>query len=391
MLTRRDLFASLPLALAPSCLGRVIRAGDGLQASNQSPATSGEDPRFEGLCRKYVGLGLPGVWIAVADKGHLLGISCAGFRDRDRNVPAGLSDRVGYGSITKPFTGLMVATLVAEGKLDYNRQVADYLPDLSSAFEGEKRKITLGQLVTHMAGFPPGPPEPKESYSDGSAYRRQFALNGLAQPLQHLVGSTYEYSNIDITIASLAAEAVAGKPWEQLIHERVAVPLDLLSLAPHPKADDKQVHCYELSASGLKDTIHEEAIQRNWYGPAGSLQGTILDLMRFGLAFLDAKTLPPPIAQSGIYPLLVHAAPGSEVSYCAIASAERPGDNFRLSHGGTLVAGRYRGGAYLRVNSQQGRSVAIATNVYGYGETGEFSKRVGGLVNQMNNEVENYL
>jgi len=388
MLTRRDLLKAFPLVLSPkslSALQPISRQGGDL------PAESLQDSRFEKLCREYCGRGLPAVWIAVADRGRLLGASCMGYQNWEGHVAANLADRVGYGSITKPFTGLMISTLVAEGLLSYDRPVVEYLPSLSAAFEGERQFITLGHLVTHMAGFPPGPPEPKQRFTDGSAYRRQFALNGLAQPLIHPVGTTYAYSNIDITIASLAAEAVTGKSWERLLRERVTDPLGIPSISPHPIKDDRSFHCYEQNEIGIVDTIEQSAIQRNWFGPAGSLQGTIIDLLKFGIAFLDARTLPPPIDRSGIYPKLTHAAPGSKMSYCAISCQERPKNNFRLAHGGSLVVGRYRGFANLRVNSEQGRAVAIATNIYGYGEESKESKQIGALIEQMNFEVESYL
>jgi CubicO group peptidase (beta-lactamase class C family) len=390
---RSFLQSTLLLTAIPEVLPQVAFAqGTSLQDDSLPMASSG-DPRFEKLCQKYIKLGLPAVWIAVADKGRLLGASCAGFRDVSGRKPAGLGDSVGYGSITKPFTGLMIAALVAERKLSYDRPVIDYLPDIANSFEGERRNITLGHLVTHMSGLATGPKEPKERYKDGTAYRRQFALNGLLKPSVHSVGTAYSYSNIGITIAALAAERVTGKSWERLIQDKVTIPLKLSSIMPHPEIDDKQFHCYDLSAAGLTDTIDQEVIQRNRFGPAGCLQGTALDLMKFGLAFLSPKTLPPPIQSSGIYPLLVHAAHGSKMSHCAIACAERPQNSFRLSHGGSLIAGRYRGYANLRVNSLQGRAVAIATNVNGYGEgdVNEYSKQVATLIEAMNNEVESYL
>ena len=393
MITRRTFLKStLLVPTVTEYLSHAAWAREDFQ-NNLSPATSIGDTRFEKLCHKYIELGLPAVWIAVADRGRFFGASCAGFRDVNNRIPAGLLDCVGYGSITKPFTGLMIATLVAEGKLNYNSPVIDYLTDIADSFREEQRKITLGQLVTHTSGLRTGPPEPKEKYTNGTNYRRQFALNGLSMPLLNPVGTTYGYSNVGITIAALAAERVTEKSWEQLIEERVTLPLKLQSVTPHPAADDKLVHAYDLSATGLTDTITEEAIQRNRFGPAGCLRGTVMDLMKFCLAFLDPKTLPPPIQDSAIYPLLVHAAPKSKMSYCAVECAERPSNNFRLSHSGSLIAGRYRAFALFRVNSQVGRAVAVFTNVNGYGEgdANPYSKQISTLVEQMNNEVEKYL
>ena len=72
--------------------------------------------------------------------------------------------RFELGSITKTFTGLLLADAVERGELALDDQLADHLPELRGTAAGD---VTLEQLATHRSGLPgvpardaPGQPGP---------------------------------------------------------------------------------------------------------------------------------------------------------------------------------------------------------------------------------------
>src|ERR671913_198604 len=62
------------------------------------------------------------------------------------------------GSITKVFTGLLLADLAEQGLVGLDDPLASYLPASVRVPTGGGRQITLGDLASHAGGPPPGPP-----------------------------------------------------------------------------------------------------------------------------------------------------------------------------------------------------------------------------------------
>ncbi|MFB6154945.1 MAG: serine hydrolase [Haloferacaceae archaeon] len=93
---------------------------------------------------------LPGVSVAVVDGDGLAYAEGFGSRDLSENLPATADTLYGFGSVTKSFTALALATLAEEGHLDFDDPVADHVP-----FEVETDgTVTLHHLLTHSSGLP---------------------------------------------------------------------------------------------------------------------------------------------------------------------------------------------------------------------------------------------
>ncbi len=57
-------------------------------------------------------------------------------------------------SISKPLTAVALMQLYQEGKVDLDAPVQDYVPDFpEKTFQGEKVKVTLRHLMSHLAGI----------------------------------------------------------------------------------------------------------------------------------------------------------------------------------------------------------------------------------------------
>jgi CubicO group peptidase (beta-lactamase class C family) len=139
------------------------------------------------------------------------------------------------GSVTKTFTGTVLADMVRRGEVALDDPVAKYLPDdvHVPAFNG--RQITLLDLATHMSGLPRFPtdyvsPDPGNPYAHYEARDLYASLEHYA--LSREPGTAFEYSNLGMGLLGHAlARAAGADDFQALVAERVLHPLGLTMTA----------------------------------------------------------------------------------------------------------------------------------------------------------------
>ncbi len=142
------------------------------------------------------------------------------------------------GSITKAFTGQVLASLAAEGKVGLADPLAKFVPEFAQGTGGE-RPIRLIDLATHSAGLPrevphaPGPPDDPFRNITKAAFAAWLKANPLLFP----PGTAVSYSNFGFDLLVAALSAAAGKPYPNLLAERVLIPLGLSDTSFAPAAD----------------------------------------------------------------------------------------------------------------------------------------------------------
>jgi len=124
-------------------------------------------------------------------------------------------------SATKWLSAATILTLVDDGTLALEDPVSKYLP----YFSGDKRAITLRQLLSHTSGLPSEHPcmFQAELTLDECA-RRIATLDLLAPP-----GTQFNYGGAAFTVAGRMAEAASDLPWRALFEARLQAPLHLNS------------------------------------------------------------------------------------------------------------------------------------------------------------------
>jgi D-alanyl-D-alanine-carboxypeptidase/D-alanyl-D-alanine-endopeptidase len=134
------------------------------------------------------------------------------------------------GSITKVFTGVLLAQQVVAGELRLEQPVRELLPAGSVVPARDGREITLGDLSTQVSGLPPmpsnfAPRDPANPYADYDGARLLEFLRTV-QPAR-ATGERYEYSNLGVGLLGFALSAKAGTSYEPLLTARVLRPLGL--------------------------------------------------------------------------------------------------------------------------------------------------------------------
>lgn len=134
------------------------------------------------------------------------------------------------GSITKTFTGVLLAEAVRRGEVALEDPVAKHLPAGTRVPTRGGKEITLLDLATHRSGLPRMPaewtaPDPENPYA---SYRPEDVLQFLAtHELAHDIG-TQRYSNYGAGLLGLALVRAAGaKDYKTLVKTRILQPLKL--------------------------------------------------------------------------------------------------------------------------------------------------------------------
>jgi D-alanyl-D-alanine-carboxypeptidase/D-alanyl-D-alanine-endopeptidase len=133
-----------------------------------------------------------------------------------------LDGRFEVGSITKTFTGVVLASLICDGIVAPGDEIGRWLD------AGQNSGITLGQLATHTSGLPRLPP----GHTSGAADPYDFLTADVAERELRLVpagprGQEWDYSNFGFQVLSLALERATGQPFGALLEQRVFQPLGM--------------------------------------------------------------------------------------------------------------------------------------------------------------------
>lgn len=134
------------------------------------------------------------------------------------------------GSISKVFTGILLAEMVAAGEVSLSDPVSEFLPDEVVMPKKDGREITLLELSTHHSGLPSvpdnmSPQDPTNPYADYTVEQMYEFISGYE--LQRDIGSTYEYSNLATGLLGHVLARAKSLSYEELLREQILDPLDM--------------------------------------------------------------------------------------------------------------------------------------------------------------------
>jgi serine-type D-Ala-D-Ala carboxypeptidase/endopeptidase len=264
------------------------------------------------------------------------------------------------GSITKVFTGVLLAEMARGGVVSLDEPVARLLPAEATVPTRGGRQITLEQLSSQNSGLPrlPGnlrPTDPLNPYADYTVAQLYEFLAGYTLPRDP--GAHFEYSNLGVGLLGHALALRAGMGYEALLRERVLDPLGMedtgITLSPDARARAAAPH----EVGG--DTVPL------WDLPtlagAGALRSTMHDMLRFAGAALHGHGAVPDAIREAMRPRAPAGGPTVSIGLGWIR-LERGGGTIVWHNGGT-------GGSrsFLGIAPAAGTAVVLLTNSGGTG------------------------
>jgi CubicO group peptidase (beta-lactamase class C family) len=138
------------------------------------------------------------------------------------------------GSITKVFTGTLLADAVERGLVRLDQPVQGLLPD-GVRLPSRGRPITLEDLATHTAGLPGTPPGlllralTTERRNPWGTYTTERLLEAVPRIRpRRPPGGRARYSNLGFGLLGHVLAGVAGATYEELLQTRICRPLGLV-------------------------------------------------------------------------------------------------------------------------------------------------------------------
>lgn len=169
----------------------------------------------------------PGIVAAVAQHGQLLFREAFGLAHVELGVPMAIDTRLPIASISKQFTAMTALLCAADGLLDIDAPIGQYLPELSP-LQGAP---TLRQLMTHQSGLHCHLDVAPLLTEMGAIRRDDFCLTLMSAltTVNAAPGALQCYGNSGFNLLAIAIERVSGKPFEHVVSERIFLPLEMRS------------------------------------------------------------------------------------------------------------------------------------------------------------------
>ncbi len=273
-----------------ACAGLAVGCGGGETGSD--PQRDRRVQTLDGAARDHVAEPMvAGVSVAVVHKGDTLLMAGYGHADLEWDVPTPEDGSASYeiGSVTKQFTAAAVLGLAADGRLDLDADLRDYLPD----YDTQGYEVPLRRLLDHTSGI--------KGYTEmeafGEVVTRSLPRDSLvtlfeAEPFEFEPGAALIYNNSAYFLLGLIIEQVAGQSYGDYVREALFEPagMDDSSYCSNETIRPGRAHGYDGSPDGL---VLKAYLDHQWPYAAGSLCSTVGDLIAWNQALHGGRLLDP--------------------------------------------------------------------------------------------------
>ncbi len=222
---------------------------------------------------------VPGLAIAIVKGGEVVYAKGFGYRDVEQKLPVTADTLFAIGSSTKAFTTFTLATLVDEGKLEWDKPVRTFLPGFQMYDLNTSETITPRDLVTHRSGLP----RHDLVWYNNNALTRKDVVERLRylEPNEQL-RAKWQYNNLMFLTAGYLTEYLTGKPWEDSVRERVFEPLGMTRTNFSVDASQKDAdHALPYKEDDDEKIVLMPFRNINMIGPAGSINSSVNDMAKW--------------------------------------------------------------------------------------------------------------
>jgi serine-type D-Ala-D-Ala carboxypeptidase/endopeptidase len=269
------------------------------------------------------------------------------------------------GSITKTFTGLILAQMVEQGSVRLDEPVRALLPEGTVAKPAADAEITLLDLSDQHSGLPRmpdnfHPADENNPYADYDAKLLYafVAKQGVAMP----VNASFGYSNVGVGLLGQALADRAKVSYSTLLHEQITGPLKMndtaIALTPEMKARFIEGH----------DTEHNPA--HAWdldaLVGAGGIRSTAADMLIYLEAQLHPDRLAASVAATPNGKTLAAAIAKSHVIHADVSGGTKIALNwFHVDESGSFWHNGGTGGysSFAAFNPEKDFAIVVLTNV----------------------------
>ena len=269
-----------PLRKAPAVVGLFVAV---TLCAKEPPPNNGLDGIDQVIDQELKTFQVPGVAVAVVVGDEVVLSKGYGLRDVEKKLPMTAETQMPIASITKQFTVAALATLVRQGKLDWDKPVRDYLPDFRMHNEYATSHLTPRDLVTHRTGLPR-----HDSIWYGTDLTREQIYHRLPFfEFSRDLRVRFQYNNLMFMTAGYLGGQIAKSSWEDLVKNALFNPLGMkrsnFSVSAM-NADSNHAEAYELNTK--REVVRIEHMALDAGGPAGAINSSADEMARYARMML---------------------------------------------------------------------------------------------------------
>lgn len=261
-------------------------------AHTQQPALAPEKrSQIEAAASKFLAsTHVPGVSVAVVEKGAYEWAAGFGVADLENNVPAGEHTLYRLASISKSLTATAAMQLWERNRLDLDAPVQKYCP----SFPQKPWPVTTREVMGHLGGirhYKSGSQDDPEvgntkHFDNPIVAGIQFFAN---DPLVSQPGTQFHYSTQGFTLVGCVMEGASGAKYVDFMRQNIFVPAGM----DQTQADNRfsiipyRTRFYQKADSGI--VLNADFLDSSYKIPGGGWLSSAEDMARFEVAILNDK------------------------------------------------------------------------------------------------------
>ena len=351
----------LRFVLTVFTLSFILPAGSSAQNVDITKKLKGFDQAIEKILRDW---NVPGCGIGIVVKDKLIFAKGYGYRNMEKKLPVTSSTLFQIASNTKLFTATSVGFLVEEGKLDWDKPIKKYVPQIEFYNDELNANVTIRDMLSHRTGI---------SRHDNIWYKSDFTRQQLFDRIKYLEPSIplrqgYLYNNLMYAASGQIVEILSGQTWEEFVRNRIFTPLNMshsmFVVEDMQKQPDYMTPYYEKRDTNIL-LPYPFYTKQQGLGPAGAIISSIDDLSNWLIVQMnDGKfngklVIPSSIIKETMQPAIPSSSvPGKYYEnlnsiYGMGRSTSSYKGHYRTQHGGAI------GGIYSNISFMPADSIGV--------------------------------
>ncbi len=231
----------------------------------------------------------PGISIAVGIGDEVVWSKGFGWADASSQTAVTPTHRFRYYSLSKSITGLALAKLIEQGKLNIEEGIRTYLPDLPNTFANVK----VRHLINHTAGVRHYNKGEWLAISKDQCTSTAAALGTfISDDLEDTPGAMYSYSSFGYVLLSHLVSVVSGKAYPVFVQNEILSPLGIEDIAIDQSTTLNNEVTYYEKWNGKKQKGKEAmSVNNSCKFGGGAFVGTAESLVKLYLGVLNGQVL----------------------------------------------------------------------------------------------------
>ena len=286
--------------------------------------------------------------VLVAKGNSILFEKTYGQRDNQRNTRIDINTSFNIASTTKTFTGIAIAQLAEQGKLDYADPISKFIPEYPKDIANQ---VTIHHLLTHTSGIELDDYKPFNMENDSAKNMNDY----LSAQIKHIdslnegrrknfkVLNKFDYSNENFALLGLIIERTSKMSYAEYVEKNIFTPLQMKnSFADLNKvSNNKNVAIgysyYDYNGKLIDGTRHKAQTKDYYLSPFGGIYSTARDMYAY-LKAINSHTILNKDTQEMLYQKYAkrYEVENRSAHYGYGFYIIRKGETVSVGHGGTF-------------------------------------------------------